>query len=1277
MKMRDKSTFAILAATMACLFAWAPTASADQVIGPGQTLAPNGLAVDTETGRLYVADTGNNRVTVFGPSGSFEEAYGWGVDTGASQFEICTAASGCNAGIAGAGKGQFDRPTAIAVDNSPTSASRHAVYVVDYNNRRVQKFDEDGNFLLTFGGGVNKTVPGDVCTAASGDVCGEGEDGSGEGEFTATDTQSGIFIGVGPGGVVHVLDSENPGSNESEFKSRLQRFEPSGVVIAPQYALFEGERSVGLAVASNGDFYASGAVAIRKYNAAGTQIGLIPGDNISALAVDTADNLFAAEGSSGLSRSIVEYDASGATVRRFGYGALEARANALAPDNSGNSVYVSEIAFLAGLGRIQQLDFPPPGPLIFPAPCQAPASDLGSAKATLRADVNPEGKATTFHFEYITDDDFIANDNSFSGPKPAATTPESASIGSDFVLHQATATVTGLTPETKYHCRVVASNADAPGGIIGEAGEFETKEQFEILATWSEAVKTETAMLGAEVNPLETPASGRFEYVTDAAYQADKAKGGEHDGFEGAQLAPAPPASALDFGSGEDPVRKSALLTGLSPGTLYHYRIAVTNTAISPETKKGEERTFRTYIALNTPVPDDRAHELVSPPQKNSAEVGVQINAGGLANLELFNRIQAAAGSGEAITYTSWTSFGEAQGAPGTSQYLSKRGAGGWGTENISPFGFQHNALEISYRGFSADLAFGAEVVSEPPLTPEAITGFENLYLRDNQSGELQALTIEAPTVAPGEIFCTGYAGTSTDGSRAFFAANGAFLATGAPTGPGFSLYEWSAADGLALISRLPGEAPAAPALGTSFGAKGGGCQTAQKIARNVVSADGSKVFWTYAPEATQAEKDEDKAPRSQLLVRVDGAETRQLDKPNAAVAPAGGGVFKTASTDGTVAFFTDDIKLVSGASAVAGKPDLYRYALNEGTTPLSDLTKGSEPADVLGVVGASDDGAYVYYVARGVLSAEENAAGDKAIAGKPNLYMWHAGQTSFIGTLSNDDEDAWLGVSRSRVSPDGTHLAFTSTEAESLVGYDNTILVGTHCQEGVEEKLVGGPHCPQVFLFEAETKGLRCASCNPSGSRPLGPSALPAPTNPYEGPRELSEDGSRVFFESLDALLPDDESKRRDVYEFELSGVGTCGPQSPNLDPVSGGCVSLVSDGKSSDESYLIDASSDGRDVFLATRQRLVGWDKDDNYDVYDYREGGGFPEPTTPAICEGEACKPPPSAPPPPPSPATPGFSEPTNAKPKKQKKQKKQKNKGKNKKGKSKSQKGRSGR
>ena len=189
---------------------------------------------------------------------------------------------------------------------------------------------------------------------------------------------------------------------------------------------------------------------------------------------------------------------------------------------------------------------------------------------------------------------------------------------------------------------------------------------------------------------------------------------------------------------------------------------------------------------------------------------------------------------------------------------------------------------------------------------------------------------------------------------------------------------------------------------------------------------------------------------------------------------------------------------------------------------------------------------------------------------------------------------------------------------------------------------------CPQGFVYDAESKTLSCASCNPSGSRPLGPTLVPGWGNVYEGPRYLSDDGSRFFFETFDPLKFADENGKRDVYEFERPGAGSCSTESGSYDPASGGCHFLISSGRSEDESYFIDASSNGRDAFFSTRSALVGWDGNENFDIYDAREGGGFPEPSQAPSCQGEGCKPPAS--PPPSISSPPSFEGPGNPPPRK---------------------------
>lgn len=1248
--MRMRRSGALMAVLVGfCLACLPSTAAAYQLIAPsgsaaGQTLNPQGLAVDRETGDLYVADTGNNRIDVFDSSGAFREAFGWGVNATAPAPELqrCTTLTGCRKGTSGDGAGQFSGPTHLDVDNDPLSPSQHALYVVDQGNFRVEKFAfEGGEFKFKLGFGSRGTA---------------------EGQFEAV-FASPILLRVGPGGTVYVVDSL-PGGLGGRLRYRLQRFDETGTSIPSQQILFESaaanQAAFGLAVDSTGSFYvASVEREARKFNATGTtQIGNpilgpragVPGNihSLTALAIDSEDHLFVGEleNEEGVQiRSIAEYDADAVLapepepIRRFGYGFFGKNISDLAPYelDSGSG---PEVAGLYGseeqtVGRVQQLDFPPAGPLPLPEACTA--SPIGSTKATFRAKINPEGKSTTFRFEYLTQAQFEAGE--YSNPETKST-GESAPIGEDFAPHSVSMQVTGLEPETIYHCRVVATNTDAPAGNPGVDGTFETGPPIEFGPAWSTEVAIDGATLHAEVNPLGTPSEGHFEYVDDASFQAS--------GFADAQRAP---ASEIDYGAGEALETVSTELSGLQPGTRYHFRLFGENEFTDPTQEHGPEATFRTRSGPGGGLPDGRRFELVSPGEKNSAEAGLPGPgvagklAGGYIDEGNYSRIQAAAGSGEAFTFTSWTSFGSAQGAPATSQYMARRGPGGWATEDISPFGVAASFVQPPFRGFSADLSLAGVVVSEPPLTSNCQQGSENLYLRDSPTGTLRCLTVTEPVIPSGVTFCTAYAGSSADGSRVFFAAN-AKLTSNALAGAGFSLYEWSAADGLKLVSLLPGNTSAAPAPETGFGAKGGGCSMDGKVMRHVVSADGSRVLWTYAPGGT-----------TRLLVRINGSETVQVDAKAGGPGQSGNGVFQAASANGSRVFFTDDSKLVSGASPGT---DLYRFDLPGKS--LQDLTPGSEASNVEGVLGTSHDGSHVYFVARGVLTGgEENANGEKATLNEENLYLYQEGEgLRFIAILSPEDSSSWDSAPRgltSRVSADGRHLTFLSSRTQELAGYDNRIAEGSHCKLDGELKLANGPLCPQVFLYGADTGDLACVSCNPSGSRPVGPAVLPTWSNPFEGPRYLSEDGSRLAFDSYDRLLLGDENGKRDTYEFEVAGAGSCTAGAPTFNSTVGGCLFLISSGRSDDDSFLLDASSDGRDVFFGTRERLTGWDENENYDAYDARVGGGFAEPTQPpAPCaELGSCRPPASSPPAPASPGTSNFSGPGNPKPAKAKKKK----------------------
>ncbi len=187
-----------------------------------------------------------------------------------------------------------------------------------------------------------------------------------------------------------------------------------------------------------------------------------------------------------------------------------------------------------------------------------------------------------------------------------------------------------------------------------------------------------------------------------------------------------------------------------------------------------------------------------------------------------------------------------------------------------------------------------------------------------------------------------------------------------------------------------------------------------------------------------------------------------------------------------------------------------------------------------------------------------------------------------------------------SRVTPDGRHLLFESLSGEGLTGYDQTC---------------GGPGCEELYVYSAEGHQLACVSCNPSGAPATVSATDMARTPGATGPlgtrhvdRVISADGSRVFFSTAEALVPQDTNGRVDAYEYDVPS----------------GTVHLLSSGTSTSDSFFVEASADGSDAFFATRERLVGWDVDSSYDLYDARVGGGLPEPVAPPPgCVGDVCQ------------------------------------------------------
>lgn len=1215
--------------------------------GAGQCNGPNGVAVDTSSaepssGHVYVADSRNNRIDVFESNGQFLYAIGWGVADGSTAaFQKCAAT--CFKGLSGEGNGEFASPAWVATDNDAASPSHHDFYV-GTDKFRVQKFDPDGNWLLKFG-----------------------ESGTGACKFSSERDP----LAVGPEGNLFVADSPEIAG---VIKPRIEKFGPSGTCLG-ESALPEPHTVKELAVDSEGKIYVSYTGlgnGIWKYTygepAAAFVLALDLGTETTALSTDGAGNLVAAQregrkqGPPGDYRVLTEYDSAGGKLHRWGYGVTSRPIRGAATYSSANGkVFGAEEE---GSG-IRYFDPPVPGPIAV-----APSIEVttGNTKATLSDEINPEGKATKFHVEYVDQAGFEASGFATAKRLPASPS-EDEEVGSDFNLHgrsvlvgcemptpQLIAEGKCLSPETQYHFRFKAGNTDGEGAAEGV---FTTKAALEFGSVYASEVGVDGARLSAEVNPLGIPTSGHFEYVDQSDFEAS-----------GYALARRAPAGELAFGSGEALATQSATVGGLAPHTRYRLRFVATDPLIEPAVKVSQEIAFETF-APSAPEPpcandffrsgagaalaDCRAYEMVSPLEKGSADI-LALNE---PTRPLPASLDESAGSGGRFAYGTSQPFGDAASAPYTSQYVATRDpSSGWSSEAINPPRGQPllgvaASLDTEFKYFSEDLCeVWLRTVAEAPLTPAAVEGFPNVYRHRGEEcggGGYEAITTAAPPNSPPlEYFPLELQGVAGDGAAAIYVANDNLTPDAAPqpvacevektgTSCQMRLYYAEAGSGRAphLVCILPNGEAEKESCGAGTPAERSG-KTRETSLHNAISNDGTRIFWGAL-----------NGPSRPLYLRVNPGQAQsaiaggQCSEPEKACTIAVSKKAEELSGGGSAQYWTaarDGSRVIFSVGS-----DLYEAEIEEEAGHLVAKTQLLAHKSA-GLLGASEDASLLYLTSEETLTGA-NGEGRSPTAGKPNLYLDREGTLRFVETLAASDVASRFAAVNSvpvfhaaRVSADGRFAAFTSQA--SPFGYDN------------KDATSGKPDA-EAYLYEADANAgagkLLCASCNPTGARPAGEDIdasagefwaaahIPVWENALYGSRALSADGKRLFFEAADSLVPRDTNGVSDVYQWEAPGAGGCSEESPDYSAPNGGCLSLISSGQSGRKSEFLDASPSGDDVFFATLSSLVSQDFG-LIDIYDARVGGGFPAPegATPE-CEGEACQ----SPPPPPQAAPPASS------------------------------------
>jgi hypothetical protein len=923
-----------------------------------------------------------------------------------------------------------------------------------------------------------------------------------------------------------------------------------------------------------------------------------------------SSHLFAHRGS-----LVAEYDSSGALLTTFGVGRLTVTGG-VAINSAADDVYVGD----AGSGKVEVF-----GGLATVAGVDVEApTDLSFEGATLRGTVNPAGLAISeCKFEYGTDASELTESKPCSGEIPT-----------DEADHPVTAQLTGLPGGTKYFFRLSAK--DANGINTSAISSFTTVQRARVSTERTTIVGVDSATLEAKVNPGGTLTSYHFEYGTDTSYgnSTPEANLGEGDAFQTI-------AEELD---------------GLLSGTTYHWRLVVTDdfgpvagpdhafTTFTPPQAETDcpNQSFRSAFP-SAHLPDCRAYEQASPTDKNGGNI--QRQPGLIQASSDGNRISFVHGGGLPST-------------GGASQlYVATRLGDRWSTDGLSP---------IAEPGQGAGgIVFGWDEDLQHALTEAN----PDLYLKDIADGNFEPVGLGSESNASVADF-------AVDTKHLIFESTRALL-PGATSSGLQNLYDLDHGS-LTLASRIPagsattcddsGGDPCVPASGAFAGPYSWGSRTPSLeyggayygyYTQNTISDDGSRVVFTTAFDG-------------KLYLREDGTSTTQVSASQRSTPDPNGSkpaAWVASTPDNSKIYFLSCEKLTEDSTAFSTAAnscredeqgqDLYLYEPDSGN--LTDLTVDAtagdpQGADVAGLLGISEDGSYVYFAANGVLAPGASPGGCGAGTtfernASCNIYLLHNGTITFVSRIEagngSDDRiyggtqnwqpymiEVFLGAKASRVSENGT-LLFNSTQ--SLTGYDNS------CDT------TAGGSCAELFRYTPTDEAVHCVSCNPSGAAPRREARFNAPGRIFGAgsvkpilTRNLSSDGTRVFFESEDRLVPEDENDVADVYQWEAAGTGSC--DTVNAD---GGCISILSTGKATRPTFFADASESGDDVFLFTDESLVPADRDELTDAYDVKVGGGLASqyvvPSRP--CEGEACKGRSTEAPSESSPATANFSGPGN--------------------------------
>jgi hypothetical protein len=1114
-------------------------------------------------------------------------------------------------------------------------------------------------------------------------------------QFSGRETPEGSFyptaLAVDAGGDVYVADGEH---------NVVDEFEASGKYLST----FNGEETLekyfqptALAVNASGDVYvADGAnrVVDEFEPVGGNKFKLIAEFNGSAipedfsfypeaLAVDASGDVYVVDGEH---RVVDEFSASGKYLSTFNGSETPdglTSPKGLAVD-AGGDVYVSDsenrvVDEFSASGKYfwtfngdetPQRPFYPGGLAVHgsavyviegehgivdrfvavskvPSVTIKPVTEVTYRTATFNGEVDPNGGETKYHFEDSTD-----------GINWTSLGERSAGEGESEV--PVTQTVSGLTGNSTYRVRLVAENAAGPNTSGKETFPTPTGPP-EVSGSGATDITADEATLRATINPEnEAKATYRIEYGPTAAY------GSIGEGEVGRAIS-----------------RVSLALTGLEPGTTYHFHVVASNG--SGAATSTPDQTFATFSNSEAPsncpneqvrkesdvnpetgvpfslqLPECRAYEMVSPLLKNGGPITAAAQTGIASGSEV-SRV-GAEGSTVLIKSTGVWPGGEqpanndelsAGGSEGE-QYRVTRGASGWGFMPQVPSASRLRTFSSFVPPTSTDIGRGG-IWAGAGLSPDEykISKNEspNFYLLEpgNLLEPEGVVTEIGPSVPPVDLHTAGQVGgevqpegASGDLSRMLFS---------------ILRLRWPF-DQTMIPARGRGEIPSLyEYVGTGHTGEDGELPSLVGVDNTGALISQCGTMPGVYQEGSESGSDE---PEDRAISR--GGST--VFFTSRAVSPVC--VEEGSSVEGSG-------PLVNQVFARVGEPGPGSEVGSAVTVNVAGtITTACETSDSCSVTkavkyqGASTDGSKVFFTSEQPLVAADTDSTSNLYecmlpgdAGTPPVRSGDVDPCPDLVRVSVPVSGAGANVqSVVSVSQDGSHVYFIAK---------GVLTTGANAEHN-------SPTTGQNNLYVWEA-----GSANEQGHTAFIATLSSSAFN--LGEVQATPDGEQLVFTSAADMTPDDTSTVSQVFLYEAAhealirvsagqdGFNDDGNTATN--PASiyngassegrrvisedgstvvfessqaltaqvhggadnvylwrGGNVYLISDGTlAGDQAGLgkaglvgIDAS--GQNVYFTTEAQLVGQDTDELSDLYDARIDGGFPAPKV-NECIGEACQ------------------------------------------------------